>query len=713
MSAEIPHFYEFGNFRLDTKEKILFRDNKPVPLRPKVFTTLQVFVEHAGRLLEKDELMQRIWKDQFVEESNLSFNIKVLRRVLDDDAHQPRFIETVPRRGYRFIANVNQNSGPLAVKAEAVVSRVPSLTVASPKPIKRVYLSIALFAVLVLACLSGALWFGQRKHFASGLSAPILSKPFKSENFLSAGAERAVITPNGKYVAYTTEVGGKTSIWLRQLETSENIQIVPPSELLYRGLAVSHDGNSLYFARNNEEDRNSLSIYRVMTFGGIPVKIIGKTQGSISLSPDDRQISFVRCKYEDEDYCSLLLADVDGQNERKLLTRPRPFRIVDNQFSPDGKSIAFALGQSRNGASDFRLLRFDLANGTEIQISPKTFFEIENLKWLPNGNELLFTAYETIDGPLRIWEASLLNQEVKVLTNDATNYWSISLDSAADKMIATNTSNTFHLYLAPANDLNNAKSLAVARTFTFAPGGKIVFAGDDGDIWTINRDGGEQRQLTNSPLKDFGPRVSPDGQYIFFGSARSGSIQVWRMNSDGSNQIQLTKGEGGYPVFVTPDHQSVYFVSALQRRLWRISPEGSNETKVSEEEVLQPAFSSSGKLVAYFFRQKASEPFRIAVMSIDDEKVVRTWRLPDEIVTPVCIAWEDDNQNFDYVILNSSKQRNSNSLWRQSLDNDRPRLIADLGNEDINDLAFSPDGNYIGLVRGKWIHGAVLIEGLR
>src|SRR5690242_6669209 len=141
MSAETPHFYEFGNFRLDTKEKILFRDNKPVPLRPKVFATLQVFVEHAGRLLEKDELMKRIWKDQFVEESNLSFNIKVLRRVLDDDAHQPRFIETVPRRGYRFIADVNQNPTSVVVKAEAGASLGPSQAIAFPPRMKRVYWS--------------------------------------------------------------------------------------------------------------------------------------------------------------------------------------------------------------------------------------------------------------------------------------------------------------------------------------------------------------------------------------------------------------------------------------------------------------------------------------------------------------------------------------------------------------------------------------------
>jgi len=708
MSAESAHVYEFGNFRLDTKEKILFRDNKPVPLRPKVFATLQVFVEHAGHLLEKDELMQKIWKGQFVEESNLSFNIKVLRRVLDDDAHQPRFIETVPRRGYRFIADVSQNQAPTFVRAESSNSHTASVAVASQRPIKRAYLLIGALTVGVVGGLAAVLWLVQRNHAAAGSSVPILSTPFKSENFLSAGAERAVITPDGKYVAYTTEVGGKTSLWLRQLETSENIQIVPPSDQLYRGLAVSHDGNSLYFARASGEDRNSLSIYRVTTFGGIPVKIIEKSQGWMSLSPDDRQISFVRCKHEDQDFCSLVLADVDGKNERNLLTRPRPVRIVDNEFSPDGKSIAFASGQSRNGASDFHLVRFELANGRETQISSRTFFEIKNLKWLPNGDGVLFTAYETMDGPLRIWEASIATQEVKVLTNDAINYWTISLDAAADKMIATLVSDTFHLFLAPANDLNNARSLAAARTFTFAPSGNIVFAGDDGDIWSINRDGGEQRQLTNSPFKDFCPRISPDGRYIFFGSARSGSIQVWRMNSDGTNQVQLTNREGGYPIFVTPDDRWIYFQSGVQRRLWRISPEGNDETQVAEAEVYQPAFSPNGKLAAYFFREKAADSYKVAIMSIDNGKVLKSVSLGEEKAEPVCMAWQADNQNLDYIVLS-----NSNSLWRQSLDEDRPRLIADLGNEEINDLAVSPDGNYIGLIRGKWIVGAVLIKGLR
>lgn len=100
------NIYEFQDFRLDFAEKTL-RDGKSIiPLTPKVFETLLVFLDNPGRLIEKDEMMQKLWQDRFVEESNLTFNIKMLRKALGDDAARPRFVETVPKRGYRFIADV-------------------------------------------------------------------------------------------------------------------------------------------------------------------------------------------------------------------------------------------------------------------------------------------------------------------------------------------------------------------------------------------------------------------------------------------------------------------------------------------------------------------------------------------------------------------------------------------------------------------------------
>src|SRR5215213_11793784 len=111
MSLPFKQLYEFGEFRLDPREKILTRGGEPVEIAPKGFELLTFFVENHGRLLEKEELMDKIWADSFVEESNLTFNIRQLRVILGDDAHDPKYIKTVRRHGYRFIADVRRIDG--------------------------------------------------------------------------------------------------------------------------------------------------------------------------------------------------------------------------------------------------------------------------------------------------------------------------------------------------------------------------------------------------------------------------------------------------------------------------------------------------------------------------------------------------------------------------------------------------------------------------
>lgn len=522
---------------------------------------------------------------------------------------------------------------------------------------------------------------------------------------------KAAITPDGKYVAYTNETGGKESIWLRQLETSENIQIVPPTEERYLSLTISPDGNSLYFVRVSLANSSTSAIYRVMTFGGIPVRITEKTEGTISISPDDKQISFIRCHYHEHDFCSLYVIDTDGKNERKLLTRQRPIRLSGAQFSPDGKSIAFASGQSSTGGSDFRLMRLDLASGTESALASRSFFNIRNLKWLPDGEGLLLTASETLDGLFRIWHVSAATGEARALTKDATDYNSLSMNQAADKMIATHIRNTFHLYLAKIDDGNNQKNLTVARTgFAFAPDGKLVYAGDDGDIWAINSNGGEQRQLTKDALKDYFPRVSSDGRYVFFTSTRSSSNQVWRMNADGSNQIQITKKEGGYPRFITADGKWVYFESGLYQTLWRVPADGGAESQIFHHKIYESAFSPDGKWVAHLFRAPSdSGRFSLAVNSLSEPGSRRVYKLADDRALLLTVAWGLDTETFYYVTSAASRS----SLWRQSLSDERPVFVGDLGDDDVAHLAVSPDGTSIAFIRGRWVHDAVLIEGLK
>ncbi len=111
MNAQNGHFFEFGPFRLDAAERVLWRDGQPVPLTGKAFDTLFVLVRHRGHIVGKEELLRAVWPDSFVEEGNLSFNVSLLRKALGEDAHRPQFIETVARRGYRFIADVRAVDG--------------------------------------------------------------------------------------------------------------------------------------------------------------------------------------------------------------------------------------------------------------------------------------------------------------------------------------------------------------------------------------------------------------------------------------------------------------------------------------------------------------------------------------------------------------------------------------------------------------------------
>ena len=105
-----PEQYKFGPYRLDTAEHSLLREGQLVPLTPKVFDLLRVLVQSNGRLVEKDELLKEIWPDSFVEEGNLNRNISILRKVLGEDSSGKPYIETVPKRGYRFVARCEKDS---------------------------------------------------------------------------------------------------------------------------------------------------------------------------------------------------------------------------------------------------------------------------------------------------------------------------------------------------------------------------------------------------------------------------------------------------------------------------------------------------------------------------------------------------------------------------------------------------------------------------
>ena len=698
MSLETQSF-AFGAFLLNAKERVLLRDGKPLPVTPKAFLLLSILVENHGHLVEKNELISQVWPDSFVEEGNLTFTIGLLRKALGDNSQVPHFIETVPRRGYRFIAEVSAAPDEMAANAPAANHfgyRTSAVFVA--------------FCIILLSTLAVGTWVAKTKIFDEVPTPTILDVNYHSEKFSSSGKTlHASISPDGKLVAYVDETAGKWSVWLRKLETSENTLLVPPSDEYYFGLVFAHDGQTVYFVRKPPGglERAGSNIYRISILGGVPEQIIlGFIEGWISLSPDDGQLSFIRCHYKENNFCSLMIADTTGRNERQILTRPSPIRISDNQFSPDGKSIVFASGNSANGGRDFHLTKVDLESGVETPISSPAFFNIHNLKWLPDGESLLEAAMENLDGQSKLWQVSTTTGETNLLTKDSASFMGISLNKDASLMVSTQVSNNFQLYFSSQGQ---TKDLTHARQAIFAPDGNIVYSTHEGDIWAIGRDGSGQRQLTNSPDTDHFPCFSSNGRFIYFTSNRTGTNQVWRMNSDGSNQNQVTKTEGGYPTFVSLDDKWVYYESGKLRTLWKVSTETGEEIEVSDQKIYYPAFSPDGSFVAFFTRHGDKNRAGIAVMQVAEKNIVKTLDFAELQSLPVRIAWSGDSRTLNYVTWSEQ----GNILWEQSLDDAQPRHLADLGNKEVEYYSPAPDGSSYIFTRGEWLHNAVLIEGLK
>jgi Tol biopolymer transport system component/DNA-binding winged helix-turn-helix (wHTH) protein len=702
-------WHEFGDFRIDVENNVLLRNGKPLSLTPKVFETLTILIRNAGTLVQKSTLMELIWHDRFVEESNLTFNIKMLRKALGDDAGAPRYVETVPRRGYRFIAEVK------VVDEESIESRRAASSASEPRYPPAGKKMITLVSVIIftgLAILAASLW--QTRSFTTNL--PVLLSDFSSIKLTDTGkVPHAVISPNGKYIAYTSVVNAKEGLWIRHLESSNNTQILPTSNDKYYGLAFGPDSETIFFNRAPDDHSEHPAIFRVPITGGIPVKIAERAQGGLSVSPDGRQISFVRHDDRIIDRNSLMMVDSDGNNERLIKISESPSMFWAQSMSPDGKRIAAAHGRSNNSAKEVNLVEIDIETGEQRQLTSEPFFHIRDVVWLPDQKGLLFSGNETIGDPAVIWQFEFETRTAWPITKDSVSYGRLTLSDTAENLVATIFTGDFHLYVGDAKGSSEVRELTQARDgFAFTPDGKFVYASDSAgteDIWIMNADGSDQRQLTTNRGLDSDPIVSPDNRFIFFTSNRSGSNQIWRMNIDGSNQVQLTRKEGGYPRLVTPDGKFLYYQASITNIVFKVPTDGGEESKIlTEERGYYSAISPDGSQMAYLERDAETKKYYMSVMSITDPNVTKRYSVPEKAGWAFRLKWSSDGKSLTYITHDSDEKT---IAWAQHLTDETPKFLLDLGRDDVMEFQLSPDGKMAAFIRGKWRHDAVLITGLK
>jgi len=757
MSQSPNHLYEFGPYRLDLSERVLWRGEDLLVLPPKVFDTLCMLVKREGAVVSKSELMEAVWSDAFVEESNLSQNIYTLRRTLGVDEQGRQFIETVPRRGYRFAIPVRQltngvQGSSLAEQSsesnlataraldrslEADIEVEPALTVdrvretASIVPVEQVapsktkpWVKSFVSILLVVAGMFLVYKMITRKGTLETKVSPIEQAHFQRLTD-SGDIVFPTISPNGELLAYVRQEEREASVWVKQIATGASVQTLPSSGKGYRSLAFSPDGRYLFF----RQEADAGAIFQTSSLGGVPKKVADNVWSEFSLSPDGSQFVFVRRDTERHAHL-LIIANLDGSGEREINAKETPLDYRGTpSWSPDGTKIVIAAGLQEQSLP--KLLLVDVATGVETVLNSPKWRAISHAMWMPNGKYIVVSARETNESSSQIWMLSYPDGEVRRLTNDLESYFWLSISADGRFLVTRQQRINAHLWLLPDGDAKKEKQLTFGVRsldgyvgLACAPDGKLIFSvrsGETTDLYSMMPDGSDRIQLTSNAGQDNNfPSVSQDGRVVVFNSTRTGTTQIWRMDSDGRNQKQLTFGDetretAQYPA-LSPDGSDVFFIKrgAGPSAIWKVPIDGgapvqvSHLTNAAAEGFL--SISPDGKWLAY--RHVSVQPgvksdertLRIGTIPVDGIGEPKFFDLP--IRRPVT-QWTVDSAAFDYP----AGTFNSSRLVRQRLTGGEPQQICEVPDRIFN-LAWSRDRKNLFVSRGRQEGDAILITNL-
>lgn len=529
------------------------------------------------------------------------------------------------------------------------------------------------------------------------------------------------ISPDGKYAVYVMETEGKASIWVRQISTSSNVQIVPPVEdTTYASTVFSRDGEYVYYNFNDKSTPQD-ALYQIPVLGGTPRKILTNIGSAITFSPDGKRIAFLRSDVAASGEDQLMVANADGTNERKLTARKGDsfFGYGGPSWSPDGKWIASAAG-SYKGGFNLSVIAVDAESGEQKEFTSQKWDNVGRVAWLADGSGLILTAQEKGAIYNQIWMLSYPGGEARKITNDLNSYTGVSLTADSNTMVARQSETVSNIWIAPSTDLSRPKQITTGRNgwyglsgIVWTPDGHVIYSSSSSgnlDIWSMNADGSNQKQLTTDPQTDSSPAVSPDGRFIVFISSRAGMPSLWRMDMDGSNQKQLTSGQEDYYPQISPDGQWIVFDSwrSGKRSLWKMPVNGGEPTQLTSKYTYWPVVSPDSKFVGCGFtdEQPGSLP-RIALLPIEGGEFTKTFDMPATASGP--LHWSADGK----AILYRDTRNSITNIWAQPVDGGPPRQLTDYKADQIFEFGWSRDGKQLALARGAVNSDAVLISNFR
>jgi Tol biopolymer transport system component/DNA-binding winged helix-turn-helix (wHTH) protein len=762
------YYYQFGPFQIDLANRLLLREGTPVALPPKVFDALYVLVENSGRVLDKGDLMNRLWPDCFVEEGNLTQTIFQLRKALGESAANQQYIETIPRRGYRFIGEIRVVNGEFGIgltdhhieitddlrkdkgQIDTLINDHPDVVAdldGNGQPemapiidgqnvqleVRKEFavrqrgnqLRIVAIVLIILAIGALSLYYLNRSNILIGRAdAPFKKVPQVRKLTTSGNALLPALSPNGNYVAYVLDDAGRQSIRVRHVNSTSEVEVIPPAPVAYRGMTFSPDGSFIYYVVLEKDQANG-TLYQAPVLGGNPRKILAWVDSAITFSPDGESFAFVRTNdVKQESY--LISAKADGSGERQLAVRKKPeiFSYKGLAWSPDGKTIATVAGRRRPGESENHIVTVNTIDGSETRLGSQSWNLIESADWLQDGSGVVISAWYQ-EWPVfanQIWYLSYPKGEVIKVTDDLGSYGKASIAAHMDLMATGRSERISRLWVAPNGDAKRARLIRMgygdnySENFglCFTPDGRLVYgshASGNADIWIMDADGGNQKQLTFNPRRDVLPVISNDGRHIVYVSRGAGTSYLWRMDADGGNPRQLTNGKGDHLPSLSPDGRWVVYSSydeAGKRTLWRVSIDGGDPQQLTRYISNSPEVSPDGKLIACQIQDDQTKRLVLAILPFDGgDPIMKFTDMP--LPAHELLRWTPDGRALTFTVTNDGVS----NIWLQPVDGGRPKKITNFKEDQIFRMAWSRDGKSLAIDRGVTINNIILISEFR
>lgn len=500
----------FGIFEVDVRAGELRKQGKRIKLQDQPFQVLSILLQRPNDVVTREELRSQIWQqDTFVDfDNSLNTAINKLRDALGDSAVNPHFIETLPRRGYRFLAPVAVDgslSSHVAPTSDKPSTNQPESTTRTTTFFTSLiqFGGAALAIVTVASLVTG--WLLRRHALRSTPSQASITLQHLTTNATENWIVTSAVSPDGKYLAYSD----KTGAYLRLLSTGELHPILPnASDVTFLGWFP--DSSQLLATWAAPQAHMHLSALSIL--GGNP-RPLSDDASSASVSPDGTQIVFLKVPEVGETGQEIWLMRADGTDQRKLLSFPHE-GFASPVWSPDGRWIAYLRFKSVPNDSEVWIELFNLEHGTKTVVVSEPRLEVWGFIWLPDGR----LVYAMDEPPP---------------SQSSSNFWAASIDLGTGRFVGTPTRVTSgDGFVVKPSVTGDGKHLVFNRVKTQVDVYVSEFSAKGPKLST-------PRRLTFDDADDLPFDWTPDNKTVLFISNRTGTANIFRQRIDQTSAEML------------------------------------------------------------------------------------------------------------------------------------------------------------------------------